>query len=134
MSPTSGAAGVGRPNENVMTSVAPACPRWRRFSAAIARRDTNAMDSIAAGTRSRRSTKPARSRTAPAASDRRRRPVSTSIARSAFEFGGIGLDDLADQPMAHHVHVRGVVERDAIDALQDPLDLDESGFVARRQV
>jgi len=94
--------------------------------ALMVRRETKAMDNMADGTRSRFRTKSARARTDFVASDKRWRPASTSIPPLLVEVRGIGLDDLADQPVANHIHVREVVERDALDAGEDPLDLDES--------
>src|SRR5688500_1019491 len=134
MSPTSGVDGVWRPNANVITSVCPRWPRWRRLRSAMVRRETKAMDSIAERTRSLRSTNPASSRTEPVASESRRRPVSTSMPGSAVEVRGIRLDDLAHEPMANDVDVREIVERDPLDPGENALDLDEPRFLAGRQV
>jgi len=34
---------------------------------------------------------------------------------------GVGIDDVADQPMPHHVDTAQVSERDVVDAVQDRL-------------
>src|SRR5687767_8302576 len=134
MSPTSGAVGVLLPNANVMTSVPPRWPRWRRLRSAIVLLETNAIESMADFTRSRWSTKSASARTDVVASDRRRRPASTTMPRSTVTVRRIGLDDLAHQPVPDDVHIRQVVERNSLDAGQDPLDLNQSRFLTRRQV
>ena len=62
MSPTSPAVcGAGR-NAKVITSVAPACPRWARLSRAMVRRDTKATETMASRTRSARRTRSTRAR------------------------------------------------------------------------
>src|SRR5688572_28282096 len=134
MSPTSGVDEIGQTTATIITSVCTRWPKWRRLRSAMVRRETNAMDSIAERTRSLRSTNPASSRTAPVASERRRRPVSTSIPGSAVEVRGIRLDDLAHEPMANDIDVREIVERDPLDPGENALDLDEPRFLAGRQV
>ena len=88
-------------------------------------RETNAMDNMAERMRSRWSTKPASARTEPVASESRRRPMSMSMPGSAVEVRGICLDDLTHEPVANDVHIREVVECDALDPGENALDLDE---------
>jgi hypothetical protein len=78
MSPMSGDPRDSRLKENVMTSVAPECPRYWEFSFAIARVPRKVTDTIAFRTRSDRSVPVTSSRTRDFCRGRRRSVVDTS--------------------------------------------------------
>src|SRR5688572_3195822 len=59
-----------------------------------------------------------------------RAPIPTARVRD----GIVGLDDLLDEPVTHHVLVVEIDEADAVDVLHDPECFDEAGFARLRQI
>src|SRR2546427_7613681 len=55
-------------------------------------------------------------------------------AMSALRVLGVGADDVAYQPVTHHVRVAQVAEPDPFDAGQDPLDLQQPGVLPVGQI
>ena len=132
MSPTAGIERPSRPIPNEITSVAPSCPRYSRFSLLIAVRPTNATDSIASLTRSDSSVFFTRDRTRDAAIPGRRTVDETSTTirsrptRSVACVFSVRLDDLTHETMPHYIGLGEVVESNTVYSGQYSLDLHET--------
>src|SRR5450759_239615 len=119
-----------------MTSVDPRCPRWRQFSAAIRRSDTNVTESCASRTRAARSTDSTARCTRARATGMRTCSVATwtTCVTVLVAILRVRLDDVTHHAMAHDVDVREVVKCDAIDAGEDALNLHQPRLLALRQI